>query len=294
MITAPGIYLGYDVDAYYDDPLPAPSLNQSLIPDLLERSPFHMAYKHPRLNPYGREATSGTKTAWLGSAVHRLALGRGREISTIRWPDYTSTSARDARDLAIANGRIPVLERELVKARDMAEILKRQIREALDGAAYETEVVIAWQEQTDDGPVWCRMMLDVWSAEAGIALDPKALRIPAIPEAFGRTAAEHGYDVQASFGRRGLETILPDMAGRIRFANLVVENYAPHGAQMMEPGEGTKAIADWKVEHAIAKFGYCLHHRSWPSYPRGIQKYETPSYYQQQALTRQALSSSES
>lgn len=293
MITA-GIYLDFDIDEYYADMCPQPSLNQSLIPDLLERSPYHMAFKHPRLNPYGGEATSGTKTAWLGSAVHRLALGRGREISTIRYPDYQSTSARDARDLAIANGRIPVLEKELVKARDMAEILKRQIHEALDGAAYETEVVIAWEEQTADGPAWCRMMLDVWCSERGIALDPKALRIAAMPDAFGRAAADAGYDIQASFGRRGLETIIPDMAGRIRFANLVVENYPPHGAQMLELGEASKAIADWKVEYAIAKFGYCLHHHSWPSYPKGIQKFETPSYYHQQALTRQMLTTTES
>lgn len=287
MITDPGIYLNYDVDAYYSDPLPAPSLNQSLIPDLLDRSPYHMAFKHPRLNPYGGEATMGTKAAWLGSAVHRLALGRGREISAIRYPDYQSGSAREARDLAIANGRIPVLERELVKAQDMAVILKRQIHEALDGAAYETEVVIAWREVTADGEVWCRMMIDVWSAETGIALDPKALRTPAMPEPFGRNAAESGYDLQASFGRRGLETILPAMAGRIRFANLVVESFAPHGAQMMELGPTSRSIADWKVGYAIAKFGYCLHRRSWPSYPKGFQTFETPSWYQQQALARQ-------
>lgn len=287
MITEPGIYLDYDIDSYYRDPLPEPSLNQSLIPDLLEKSAYHVAFKHPRLNPYGGEETMAAKNAWLGSAVHRLALGRGREISPIRYPDMRSSSARAARDLALANGRIPVLESELVKARDMADILRRQIDEALEGASYETEVVIAWQEQTTDGPIWCRMMLDVWCQERGIALDPKALRIPAIPEVFGRTAADAGYDIQSSFGRRGLETLIPGMAGRIRFANLVVENFPPHGAQMMELGEASKAIADWKVEFAIAKFGHCLHNRSWPGYPKGIVRYETPSFYHQKALGAQ-------
>lgn len=283
MISAPGFYPDMSADEYFADPCPEPSLNQSVIPLLAPsapsfRSPYHFAYQHPRLNPYGEDSDS-TRAQFMGSAVHRLALGRGREISTIRYKDYTSASAREDRDLAIANKRIPVLEPELVRARDMAAILKRKIAEALDGARYETEVVIAWQEQTIHGPIWCRAMLDVWCEERAMALDPKALRIAATAAAFGKTASDSGYDIQGVFYPRGIEQVRPDLKGKVKFANLVVENMPPHGAQSFEPDEESRAIAERQIAEAMESFAYCLKTRSWPSYPKGIRPYSTPTYY---------------
>lgn len=287
IISEPGIYEDVDADAYFADLCPEPSLNQSGIPDLLDKSPYHFAYRQPRLNPYGL-ASTGERAQWLGAATHRVTLGRGREISTVRYNDYQSSSAREARDLAISNGRIPVLEKELVKVRDMAEILKLAIREALDGADYVTEVVIVWQEETEHGPIWARGMLDIWCPERSMALDLKALGSPATTAAFGKTAANFGYAIQDGFYRRGLGKILPDMEGRIKFADLVVESLPPHGAQTMEPGPITKSVADMQISQAIELFGKCLHNRSWPSYPKQIGTYETPKYYNDAVLLREA------
>lgn len=284
MIAVAGFYPDMAADQYFADPCRQPSLNQSLIPDLLKRSPMHAAHKHPRLNPYGGMASDGDKAMWLGSAVHRLALGRGREISTIRYRDYTSGAARDARDLALANGRIPILEHELVKARDMADILKRRISEALDGAPYVTEVVICWQEHTRFGPIWCRAMLDVWCEAKAMALDPKALSTPATADAFGRTASNSGYDIQAVFYSRGLSVLAPKVKGKVRFANLVVENTPPHGDQMLEPDEDSRRAAESLVVQAMETFARCLYARDWPGYPKGIQPYATPSWAQRSAL----------
>jgi hypothetical protein len=277
MITAPGFFPDMAADEYFADPCPTPSLTQSGIPTLLNRSPYHFAFNHPRLNPYG-ESNDATRAQWLGSAVHRLALGAGREISEIRYPDYSSSSARDARDLAISNGRIPVLSRELVRARDMAAIVRELIDEALGGAPYQTEIVIAWIEQTASGPTWCRAMVDVWCPSLGLALDPKVLRIPATAEAFGRTAADSGYDIQAAFYARGLSAVT---GGRpVRFANLVIESAPPHGAQTIMPDASARIIAEAQVDRAIELFAGCLARRNWPSYPRGLQSYTTPGYYQ--------------
>lgn len=279
-----GFHPDMEADVYFADPCPEPSLNQSGIPTLLKRSPYHFAFQHPRLNPYGDRDAGGERAQYLGSAVHRLALGRGREISEIRYPDYIHSSAREARDLAVANGRIPILSRELVKARDMAEIVRREIAEALDGAPYETEVVIIWMEDTSWGPIWCRGMLDVWCPSKLIALDPKCLRIAATAEAFGKTAADSGYDIQASFYSRGLAT-LTQSAG-VKFANLVVESAPPHGAQSFAPDASARIIADEWVNQAIQLFARCLYTRQWPSYPAGVQSYTTPSWYQQALANR--------
>lgn len=284
-LRQPGVYFDMSAEEYHMDPAPVPSLNQSLIPLLLRRSPRHAAYAHPRLNPYG-PASQSSLTQYLGESVHRMALGRGREISAIRYPDYISSSAREARDAAIANGRIPVLERELVKARDMAVILREQIQEACEGHPYSTEVVVIWVEQTIHGPIYCRSQVDVWCPALRLALDPKALRIPATAEAFGRTAIDSGYDLQAVMYPRGLEKALPDGGGKVRFANLVVENFPPHGSQAFEPDESTRYIAERQVAEAMELFARCLYARDWPGYPKGIRPYTTPVYYQNSVINR--------
>lgn len=285
MIKKPGLYLEMDAEEYFTDPCVQPSLTQSGIPALLDRSPWHFAFRHPRLNPYGH-ADEGDKARWLGAAVHRLALGRGREISVIRYPNYQIGSAREARDEAIRNKRIPVLERDLLEAREMANILREQIEEACQGHEYLTEVVVAWTEETMFGPIWCRAMLDVLCIPRSLVLDPKALRIPAIAGAFGRTSSESGYDLQAGFYTRGVEAVVPELAGRLRFANLVVENFPPHGAAMFEPDAETKAAADFQIKFAIHKFAECLYARKWPAYPKTIQRYSTPAWRQQQLLAQ--------
>jgi hypothetical protein len=282
-VIGPGLYLDMDSDSYFADPCDLPSLTQSGIPTLLDRSPMHFAYEHPRLNPYGWRET-GDRARWLGSAVHRLALGRGREISVIRYRDYASADARRDRDEAVRNGRIPVLERDLTAARDMARILRGQIEEACEGHAYVTEAVMIWKELTQYGEIWCRGMLDVWCPAMALALDPKALRISATPGAFGRAAADAGYDVQAVFYRRGLEKIFPELKGSVRFVNLVVESAPPHGAQMFEPDPNTLYVAERQCAKAMELFARCLSRREWPGYPHGVQTYSSPAYHQNKVI----------
>jgi hypothetical protein len=276
---APGLYENMDVAAYFADPCPTPSLNQSLIPALVECSPRHAAFEHPRLNPYGPPDIGG-KAQFLGSAVHRLALGRGAEISTIRYPDYTSTSAREARDLACANGRIPILERDLVKARDLAAIVKAQIEDVLEGAPYQTEVAMFWRETTRHGVIWCRGMLDVWCEARMAALDVKCLRIRATPSAFSRAAGQSGYDVQQVHYQRGLAQVV----GTTDFAFLVVENTPPHGARPFRLDGPSLAAAEAAVAQSYEIWAQCLAERSWPSYPRGVADVSTSSFHQRAFL----------
>ena len=286
MIKAPGFYPNMDAEEYFADPCEWPSLRQSLIPTLVTRSPYHAAWMHPRTNPYG-PPDQGDKARWLGSAVHRLALGRGRDISLIRYPDYTSSSAREARDLALANNRIPVLERDHVKALDMAKIVKDAIAEALGGAPYVTEVPFFWQEETQQGPIWAAGMLDVWCEARAKALDVKALRTAAIPEAFGRVAGENGYDVQNVFYERGLTKILPDLAGRITLEDLHVETLPPHGYRLFKLDAGSRQVINCDIQRAIELWGECLAKRNWPSYPKESAEVATPAFHQQRVMSRE-------
>lgn len=283
MTYAAGIYRDMDARTYQADPCELPSLNQSIIPALVDRSPYHAAYKHPRLNPYG-DALQASLAQYFGEAVHRIALGRGREISPIRYRDYRDASARDARDMAIANNRIPVLEHELVRARDVAHVLIAAIERACEGHPYETEVVLLWKERTMYGEIWCRAQLDVWCPALSLILDPKALRIAATPDGFGRAAGDAGYDIQAVMYGRGVDQLLPEHRDRIRFANLVVENYPPYAVRAFAPGTNTRYVAERQVAKAMELWAKCLHHHDWPGYPTEIEPYETPAFHQNRII----------
>ncbi|HUO22336.1 MAG TPA: hypothetical protein VMU59_07455, partial [Caulobacteraceae bacterium] len=204
----------------------------------------------------------------------------------IRYPDYTSSSAREARDLALANNRIPVLERDHVKARDMAKIVKDAIAEALGGAPYVTEVPFFWQEETQHGPIWCAGMLDVWCEALSTGLDVKALRTPATAQAFGRVIADNGYDIQDVFYSRGLQQLLPDRRDQVKFRDLVVETTAPHGVRPFELDAASRHIAERQCAQAMELWAKCLAERTWPSYPREPCVVSTPIYYQNQVIAR--------
>jgi hypothetical protein len=291
-IEKPGLYLDVDPDAYHSDELPTPSLNQSIVPALVEMSPRHAAALHPRLNPYGQVAES-SRAQWLGEATHRLALGRGRQISEIKYPNYQSSSAREARDEAVRNKRIPVLSNELLTVREMAIILRRLIEEEFQGKEYFTEVMIAWQEETPFGPIWCRSLVDAYCPELAYVLDPKVLRIPATPEAFGPTAARSGYDIQGALQTRGFGMLFPELEGRFRFANLVVEKEVPHGCRAMAPDPISRDAAAADVQAAIDLWGRCLHAREWRGYPHGAAAYSTPAWRHKRTLERADAQSEE-
>lgn len=273
------------LDDYVGDPCPTPSLNQSIIPAMLERSPWHAAFQHPRLNPYG-SARESAKAQILGSAKHRIALGKGREISPIRYPDYRSLAAREARDLAVANKRLPVLERDYVDALACSKAAKALIAEVCGKRPWYPEVVVLWEERTQHGPVWCRAQLDLycpdWQPDVDLIGDLKFLRIPATAEAFGRASSQSGYDVQGKFYPRGVEMCRPGK--RVKFLNMVIENDAPHGSGCFEPDAGTLYTAEVQVAKAMELWAKCVHTRSWPGYPKGIQSYTTPGYFQNKVI----------
>lgn len=284
-IEEPGFYPEMSELDYFADPCPEPSLRQSGIKVLVGRSPYHFAHQHVRLNPY-RAARNPTSQMRLGSAVHSLALARGKEVSIIRYPDFKSSSAQRAREAALGAGRIPVLEREYERATVLAGIVRQAIEVELEGAEYWTEVPFFWVEETPFGPIWCAGMLDVWCPSKAKALDVKASSVPAVPDAVGRDMASNGYDVQNTWYRRGLGKLLPHAAGGFEFGTLYVEVDPPHGSSLFELDEGSRHVAEGDCLLAIRRFAQCLHSRSWPSYPRR-QVVGTPSYHHQAATMRQ-------
>jgi hypothetical protein len=89
-ITEPGLYEGVPETVYHADPVePGPSLSSSIAKLLVTRSPRHAWHEHPRLRKAkALEVEAPSKAMDIGTAAHKLILGRGRDIVEITADDY--------------------------------------------------------------------------------------------------------------------------------------------------------------------------------------------------------------
>ena len=212
-IGAPGIFLDMPTADYFADPCPSPSLSQSIAKILLDKSPLHAWFCHPRLNP-AFERNEEAKFA-MGNCAHALLLGRGKTIEVVDAEDWRTKAAREAREGAIAAGKVAVLAEQYGRASQMAQAARQQLtRMGLtmpDGAA---EVVLAWREDDDITmcQTWFRAMLDWLSADRRLVLDFKSTAASASPLALPAKMVTDGWDVQGCTSA-GLTCCIPKAPG---------------------------------------------------------------------------------
>ena len=105
-VAEPGLYR-MTAEQYHADPCPEPSLSSSTIKTMLERTPRHAFHDHPRLGGMRLESSSAAQT--LGSVVHAMVLGAGRQWHVIDADDWRTKAAKAERDAAESVGKVPIL-----------------------------------------------------------------------------------------------------------------------------------------------------------------------------------------
>jgi hypothetical protein len=136
-ITKTGLYFDVPCDDYFADPCPEPSLSNSGIGLLLHKSPQHFAAQHPRLNG-GVDVSKATAGMHRGSAVHRLALGAGKDYVIVDADSYRTKEAKAARDEAEEQGKCPILAHIFEEAQEQAKVVRQHLDDALLGG-YDTQ-----------------------------------------------------------------------------------------------------------------------------------------------------------
>lgn len=281
IITKPGVYPEVSSRAYFAEPCPAPALTASGIKTLLGKTAAEFAYAHPAITPDSPEATASAEMRF-GDVCHQLALGKGRGFAIGDFDSWRTKASQEFKADAEAAGLTPILVGKFNEAETVAAIMRAKIEKTLADIAgcpveYMTEVVIAWQEETPSGKVWCRSMLDVWAPSIGVILDPKfSERLG--DGVFENHASAMGWDGQAAFYPRGIENLLPESAGRIRFLNLIVSPKAPHVSRVREADEATRYSCQLEIERAINLFGKHLKAGEWPGYPDMIEPWTAKSW----------------
>lgn len=267
---------------YHADPCAEPSLSNSVAQLLIDSSPLHAWTAHPRLNPKHVRKTAA-KLLDFGSACHRLVLGEGAEIVEVRADAFRTKEAKAARDEAYLLDQIPLLSKDLDRARALAEAAHFQLGNTLDG--FSAEVVVAAH-----GPGgWERIMLDGLSPNGLTLVDYKTTEAGAgaSASAFAKTAGNMGYDFQEAFYRKVYTNALPALQGRIEFLFIVQEARPPFALSVLRISEPDVHVAERKVDAAREAWGKCRALNQWPGYPRGVQIVNLPQWSSREWLERE-------
>lgn len=254
-------------EEYHSDPCgDTPSLSSSIAHLICSQSPAHARQAHPKLSPdFAREEREHFD---VGTAAHAMLLEGEAALAVLDFPDWRTNAAKEAREAARAEGKIPLLAHTAAEVYAMVDAARAQL--AAHGATPspftdgKPEQTLVWEEP---GGVVCRARLD-WLRDDNSAIDDlKTTSRSADPATFSRRLFGFGGDVQAAFYLRGLEQLTGE---RAEFRWVVIETYAPYALSVVAPGPDVLTIAEKKVSYALDVWRRCLDTGSWPAYPTEV------------------------
>lgn len=288
-ILQPGIYADYDVDAYFADPCPTPSLTQSIAKVLIEHSPAHAKQEHPRLrDPVTADEPAEKYVAAqaIGNAAHAAMIGRGKDIAEAKFDNFQTKAAKEFRDAPENAGKVVILSKHLVRAQAMVKAAGVQLDAVGWRDAFKVgqgEVMIAWKE----GDLWFRSLIDWLSPDGLIVSDYKTTGLNCAPHAIASMIEKAGWHLQSAMHERGLNVLSPGGAGRRKFRFVAQENEPPYALAAVELTEHWLTMGRKQLAYAVDTWARCMEINLWPGYPPMVQRPEFPGYAESRWLARE-------
>lgn len=244
------------------------ALSQSGARKLL-RSPAHFVTDRER----PAEPTAAMR---FGSAVHCAVLEseafRDRYAKAPKCDNRTTAGrAMHEQFLLNAAGKVALSEDEFETVQSCALAVRDHpgAMRLLQGA--RVEVSAFWQDRQHDVP--CKARFDALS-HGGI-VDLKTAT-DASKDAFARSIATYGYDLQAAFYSIGHEHVLD--ATPEFYALIAVETEPPFAVACYELGSASIMAGMRMAEEALARYAQCRKADRWPGYADTIEPIDTPGW----------------
>lgn len=270
---------------YHADCAIEPSLSSSLAKVLVAQTPKHAWLQHPRLNPKFKPEDDD-KFA-LGSAVHDYLAGGAARIKIVTgFKDWKKDAAQEQRAAARAAGLIPLLTHQFEQVIDIAAVAKETaVKEGISLGMQEC-VLIA-----EDKGAWLRAMMDSFAPPW--INDWKISKINlANDAALARHMVDMGYDMRAAFYIHVAELVFPDLAGRINFRWLFLEEDEPHGLRIIEADATMREMGRRKMQYAIDIWRECLGNGRWPHFENLPRRLAYPDWKEREWLEREVAPTS--
>jgi hypothetical protein len=267
-------------EAYHADNLGDEiTLSNSIAKIIINQSPQHAWYAHSKLNPNYKPMESDRFD--LGTACHSLLLEQSdSKIVYIDADDFRTNAAKEQRDMARAKGLTPILRKYEFSMLQMVSKAHEKIKSSELAGIFQNgkpEQTLVWQE----GDNWCRARLDWLRSDNKVILDYKTTD-SADPETCIRKISAMGYDMQASFYKRGL--VACGGSEDAVFVFLFQEITAPYACCLIALSNTFIEIADQKVNDAIEIWQDCMKNGKWPSYSDQVHYAEPPNWMLQQYM----------
>jgi hypothetical protein len=283
-----GLHFDIDPDVYHGDPAPRLSLSASIAHTLVGKSPLHAWLRHPKLGGKGKKPT---KAMDLGAVVHALLLGKGKQFAVITNPnadkldpktkepegefeDFKKKAAKEARDAARAEGKVPLLLHQVEEAKAVADAIAARLwsefRIKLDG---RSEVAAIWEE---DG-VMCRGALDHFKESEAHILELKIVR-SAHPKACQSHLVGFGGDIQAAAYMSAIAKLRPALTGRVKFTFLFCEAEEPHAITPVIVRGSMRELGERRWNRAKPLWAECVRTNRWPGYVTEPIAVEAPAW----------------
>ena len=261
-----GIHDGVPEAQYHADPCPAPSLNNTIIKVLNSSTPRHAWLAHPRLSPVW-EGDDSDGSFSLGTAAHASLLCGLDIVSVVNANDWKTKKAQELRDIAVIQGRIPMLARQYEEMRCMNSEAKRFLADSDYAGLLEhgkPEQTLIWKHKG----CYMRGRVDmVWldCPHGPHFFDYKTTACES-PEEFGKKFFAYGYHTQSRFYRDGGEAL--ELVERtLQFKFLVQETFYPSMCYWAENDSIADELATKQIARAQRLWAHCMRENHWPGYP---------------------------
>lgn len=263
---------------YHADPCSEPSLSASIAHTILSQSPVHAWLRHPKL---GNQPSKPTDAKDAGTLYHAILLGSDASVEKIDANDYRTNAAKEARDAARDAGLVPILAREYDAAMAACEAIRANLAKAgIVVANGQNELPVEWR--TSEG-VLCRGRLDHLSKGHAQIVDLKSCR-SAKPDDCAKSVISYGYDVQAAAYVQAVETLHPELAGRVEFVFAFFETEPPYAIGPYKLDAEWRHIGGRKWARACKTWARCLATGEWPGYATGVTTLFAPPWAMAQEL----------
>lgn len=202
----------------------------------------------------------------IGHAAHKYVLGVGGDIAEVDADDWRTKAAREARDQARAEGKVPLLAAEHRQVKEMAAALQSHpiayaMFDPYDGAPEQS---LFWEDERTG--LMRRARLD-WlpglnAAGRFIVADYKSCQ-SAAPEDIAKSVARYGYHQQHAFYVDGVAALLGLMPA---FVFVFQEKTPPYLVNVVELDPEAVATGRRLNDQAIDVYRACIKTGDWPGY----------------------------
>jgi hypothetical protein len=257
------------------------ALSSGVCHKILSESPLHARLASPWNDSLDRD---NSKTADIGSAAHACLLeGSENGIQIIDADDWRTKVAKELRDAAYSDGKIPMLAGKMRGVRAMVDAAREYLANSEIAGVFDTgepEVTLLFEL----AEIPCKARCDWLTADRRICLSYKTTQGSANPDSWIRTQLPQ-YDLATVFYEAGVRAACK--VEGTSCIHLVQEQNYPYSCSLISLDPAYKAMAESKLDRALAIWSDCTATSKWPAYPSRICYAEPKAWQQAEAEEKQ-------